>query len=246
MAHDLVIRQPTPAGEVGAHTPEATASTAGNSWGADAIGFDALPAGVEKAAPAGGVLAECLIDMPGAVRLPDGRYEQRRLGFRAYPRRVVVVRARRTLKRRSDGKLAPVAGWQLGTQVRDATAPATLRRGELPVGHLADPASVGTGGQSQPSREHIEGQLTETFLPPQVRASLARAVPEPDVHVGLLALWEVAASSWQQIDLLRLGGSRAVAVRATRPDRADAPWTIAQYDYALEAPASRPQIGGAR
>lgn len=230
-----------PSSAVSTHTtPTATSqSTASVRFDVPILRFGDLPAEARRLAPDAGVLAEVVIAIPG-LGVRNGVTTQKRLAFHAYPSRIVVVTASRQVTKLDDGRYKPAGSWSItDSQVLTTVAGtrAARRTGTIAPGTLTDGYATSAGGPA-PSRERVDGVTTEAYLPAEVRARLAHEIPLPETHLGQLTRWERRSGAvTQEVVVLRKSGADAIVVMASRPDRADAPWAVTQYTYALETGA---------
>ncbi len=228
MSGEVTLRSAgSPIDRVG--TPEAARSTAGVAFNVKALMFSDLPSAAQRDAPAAGVLAECVVKLPGARRDRTGLH-QTLLAFRAYPERIVYVEVERPLTRRDDGRLAPAGAWALANRTVFGGTRAVRTSGVVAPGvalsNLAEP-----GGATVTPRHHVTAD--EAFLPAAVRSGLAAAVPNPIHRLSRLLLMTRNGVDVQELTVLRVGGDRAAVVFATRADEARASWEIQQWVYEL-------------
>lgn len=228
-----------PSSAVSTHAAPAATSqtTVGIKFERTILRFEDLPAEAQRLAPDVSVLAEVVSAIPG-LGVRSGITTQKRIGARSYADRIVIVIVTRRMKRRSDNRYSPAGPWSLASSqiLKTAAGRATRRTGSIAPGTLTDTYATSVGGPA-PSRERVDGQNAEMFLPAEVRARLSHEIPQPETHLGEITQWERSSRISQEIVIFRLQGPTAVVVTATRPDRADAPWAVTQYAYALETGA---------
>lgn len=214
-------------------------STAGISWDAAVLRFADLPPEARRLAPDAGVLAEVVLAISG-LAIKNGVATQKRLAFRSYATKAVVVTAIREMTKRSDGRYAPASPWSITSSQTLATAngaQATRRTGTIQPGRLAT-AQATESSALAPSRDRIGGVEAETYLPAEVRVRLTHEIPQPEIHLGELTQWQGRwAAATQEIVILRQSGAGAVVVKAVRPDKASAPWSVTQWSYTLASNA---------
>ncbi|ACZ22795.1 hypothetical protein Sked_28930 [Sanguibacter keddieii DSM 10542] len=220
-------------------------STADVAWTERALTVDDLPDAFRKVAPDAGVLAEAVVALHGAARKTESTFEQRRDAFRAYEDRIVVARITRPLSA-VQGKsfLSPAGPWSVAaTRLVVATGTRAVRKtGTVSPGRLvAPPTGAGTG--RAPKREHAAAIEAEAYLPMVVRSGLQSAVPKPVGHTGSLLLWTTPAGRRQRVEVMRSDTRTAVVVRAERPDRPDADWSVVQWTYQLRGTAHEIERG---
>jgi hypothetical protein len=229
----------TPSSAVSTHTAPAATSqtTAGIKFDRTILRFDDLPAAAHRLAPDLSVLAEVVTAIPG-LGIRNGVTTQKRIGARAYASKIVIVSVTRRMKKLSENRYSPSGPWALGSSqtLNTAAGRATRRTGNIAPGTLTDSYATSAGGPV-PSRERVDGQNAEMFLPAEVRTRLAHEIPQPETHLGEITQWERSSRISQEIVIFRQQGPAAVVVTATRPDRVDAPWAVTQYTYALETGA---------
>jgi hypothetical protein len=226
-----------PSSAVSAHTaPVATSqSTAGIAFERTILRFDDLPAEAQRLAPDLSVLAEVVTAIPG-LSIRNGVTTQKRIGARSYATKIVIVTVTRKMKKRSDGRYSPSGPWALASSQTLNTVSgvrATRRTGTIVPGTLTDTYATLASGPA-PSRERVDGQNAEMFLPAEVRSRLSYEFPQPEAHLGEITQWERSSRISQEVVIFRQQGPAAVVLTATRPDRAHAPWAVTQYSYVLE------------
>lgn len=220
-------------------------STADVQWTEKALTVDDLPEAFRRVAPDAGVLAESVVALHGAARKTETTFEQRRDAFRAYEDRVLVARITRPLSA-VQGKnfLSPAGPWSVAaTRLVVATGTRAVRKvGIVSPGRLvAPPTGAGTG--RAPRREHAAAIEAEAYLPMVVRSGLNGAVPKAALYTGSLLLWTTPAGRRQRVEILRADARTAVVVRADRPDRPDADWSVTQWQYTLRGTAHEIERG---
>lgn len=230
--------------------------------------WDQLPAPTLRADVGGGVPLAESVDVFTTFSLTlDGHPHQVRSAWRAYTDRIFVARDVRALVDSGDGRKRPVGPWvNHDTRiVKAASEPVkTIGRvgADVGAGTGGAPASGSSPAATLPGDQRTAARAFST-LPGAVRASAARAVPEPTVWLGdLIQRTQGGAPVEHEVSLLRMDEARAVVLVATRtiPEHrraggelfaAAAPgmleelaWDVTQVTYALgEAP---PAIDGAR
>jgi len=242
-----------PRGAAAAPDLGSSASTEHVTWNGKVHAWSDLPASVRDANEGGHVEVEGVHLAPGA-RLIKGVPHQVMYGWRVWSDLVVVVSIVRPLAARPDGRLAPAGPWvELVTDEYRASAPSIHTRSAIATGRPDDAGGLAsTGGAGALPRRQARAAEVFAFLPSPVRGRLVKAVPSPDVWLGELSRWDVTGSRdvEEELVMLRLGATSAVALRAARQGRLDRlasqDWTIDRFTFdlgparpALEAPGPR-------
>lgn len=243
MSRDLALH--TSSSAVATSAPDAgSASTAGLDWSARPLTFDDLPAESIGKATAAGVLAESVTKFSGIRTDRRGVSRLRGMAFRAYPDRLVLLPLSRRMEKRANGSYAPTGKWAVDdvqTLQTAGGARVLCRAGKVKPGRLVSGVDGASGLGTPVSREMETAVNAESFLPAEVRCSLATAVPQPTTHLGGLIRWVWDADAngrvkmEQEVIVLRLNGARAVLVKAVRDDTATASWHVEQRTYDLRS-----------
>lgn len=241
-----------PRGAAAAPDLGSSASTERVTWNGKVHAWSDLPASVRDANEGGHVEVEGVHLAPGA-RLIKGVPHQVMYAWRVWSDLVVVVSVVRPLAARPDSRLAPAGPWvELVTDEYRASAPSIHTRSAIATGRPDDAGGASTGGASALPGRQARAAEVFAFLPSPVRGRLVKAVPSPTVWLGELSRWDVTGSLdvEEELVMLRLGATSAVALRAARqgrPDRlASRDWTIDRFTFdlvpsrpALESPGPR-------
>lgn len=170
-------------------------------------------------------------------RRAGDRIVQRRIGWQATPRDIIITTAERELTREGS-RLRPTGPWLIERrETYTITGPAAERRvGRVPV--AAEAASSPSQAPDPRSTENPfpEGVFAVSVLPRPVRSSLLARVPTPTVFDGSVVQFsdpETGAATREEVNVLRMDARTAVVVQAKR-DPGGAEWQVAQARYALE------------
>ena len=242
-----------PRGVAAAPDLGSSASTEHVTWNGKVHAWSDLPISVRDANEGGHVEVEGVHLAPGA-RLINGVPHQVMYGWRVWSDLVVVVSVVRPLAARTDGRLAPTGPWvELETHEHHANTTAIHTRSAIATGRADDAGGLASdGGAGALPRHQARAAEVFAFLPSPVRGRLVKAVPSPDVWLAELSRWDLSGSRdvEQELVMLRLGSTSAVALRAARQGRpeelAAREWTIDRFTFdlsptrpALEAPGPR-------
>lgn len=168
-------------------------STANAEFSGTVLGWDTLAPASRRIDPGlGTLLTEGLEQYTSKAIRVDGQLHQTRFGWRVYSDRLHIVQEVRPLERTGDGRLAPAGPWRtLETLTRHVVGAPTRTRGTVPA-HVGNGPAVG-GSPSMPAPSvpgddvplaQRSGAHAATLLPPPVRATAARAVPNPTFWLG--------------------------------------------------------------
>lgn len=210
-----------------------------------------FPAGRSLIAPSAGTAARLVADVPpspsrcvasGArqqphpVRVSDGQVVQRRVGWSASAREIVVLVAERPL-RAVDGdarRYRPAESWHLQRRTTyEAARDATRRVGVVPFDRLPAVATEATGpGQDGAADDH--GLAALGYLPAIVRAGVRARVPAPVFSDGSVLQFSGpdGTAVRQEVDVVRLDAVRAVVVHAERHP-SEVSWHVTQAAFDL-------------
>lgn len=183
-------------------------------------------------------------------RKSGGRVVQRRVGWQATPSLIVITTAERELQQVEPGKFKPQGEWQIEHRLtfQHTSGAADKRVGMVALDEAESPATAAASSSSapptvsgQPDSEQAsfpEGVFAMSFLPRQVRSSLRGHVPSPEVFDGTVLQFADAttgAVDRQEVNVIRMDGSRAVVVQAKRKP-GDGHWEVSQATYTLSEP----------
>lgn len=177
-------------------------------------------------------------------RKAAGRIVQRRIGWAATPKAIIVVIAERELQKRADGKFSPSGAWLIENRTtHPGRALAEGRTGSVLIdGSPSSGAATGGSGQSADPEAAVAQAFPEAAtalgaLPTAVRRPFIGAVPSPTRFEGSLMLRTDASTKEATfvVDVLRMDDGHAVAVHAERPERGET-WKVTQATYDLVAP----------
>jgi hypothetical protein len=195
------------------------------------------------------LIASCLEELH-KPRRNRGRVVQRRVGWLAYPDRVVVTTVERELRQTQERRYAPAGPWLIEQRLtyRHAGGRGSRRRGQVradseqqsgPQGPAGAAGGEHVGGDPEKKLEAVfpTGTYVFRFLPRPVRESMVARVPQPTFYLGYIIQRqdEHGDPSRYAVDLLRMSAERAVVVHAELPVGAPE-WQVTQVDYNLTEP----------
>lgn len=199
---------------------------------------DAETRKIEKAVIASGMRQ---LDKP---RKSVGRVVQRRIGWQATPKLIVITTAERELSKTDSGKYTPTGAWLIEDRrtYKEASGQAAKRTGNV----AEDYQARSTGGSTQKEPVGTEDSVAENFpeganalgmLPAVVRSSAIGRVPTPTQFDGVILQYTNSdgAPASLEVNVLRMDAQRAVVIQASR-DLNSEKWRVSQASYQLEDP----------
>lgn len=179
-------------------------------------------------------------------RRSDETYFRRAIAWTATRRRILIHRMEQPLAPQADGRFRATGPWvKAGSVLREAAAPAAVRRGDVPyapkTGAGAEADDDGPDHQDRFSKAHSDLAV----LPRPVRASVLNRAANPD-HFYTLLLEHVRNGAVQShsLNLLRVNSQEGIVVVASRQAGAST-WQVEQYTYDFTpAGTGSPALGG--
>jgi hypothetical protein len=234
----------------------ATAEEIDPSWFTKPVlKFDLMPPEARAADRHGGTpLADVVQVARSYAKTIDGVPHQLQTGFRVYPARVVVARAVRPLRAAPAGALTPAGPWRhLDVVVYSAVSTVERTTGELDPGIGITPESDDEDGSADPQHRHAAEQWLR--LPPALRGTLKRDVPDPHTWLSNMSQWTYGGVPLSQdavvvrIDdaaltyaLLERRVSFDLRPKAAASALTHAPWRVTQVTFAHDG-GGRTTIG---
>ncbi|MDM7855823.1 hypothetical protein [Cellulomonas alba] len=207
--------------------------------------FDLMPPEARAADRNGGTpLADVVQVARSYAKTIDGVPHQLQTGFRVYPSQVVVAHAVRPLRPAPAGALTPAGPWRhLDVVVYSAISTVGRTTGQLDPGIGVTPESDDEDEPVDPQHRHAAEQWPR--LPPALRATLRRDVPDPRTWLSSMAQWTYGGVPQRQdavvvrIDdstltyaLLERRVSWGLRVTAGASALTHAPWRVTQVTFA--------------
>lgn len=207
--------------------------------------FDLMPPEARAADRHGGTpLADVVQIARSYAKTIDGVPHQLETGFRVYPARLVVARAVRPLRPAHGGALAPAGPWRhLDVVVYQAIGTVDRTTGTLDPGIGVMLESDDQDEPADPQHRHAAEQWLR--LPPALRATLKRDVPDPHTWLS-----NMVQSSYgdvpqrQEAVVVRIDGSKltyalldrrvslGLRTKAAASALTYAPWSVTQVTFA--------------
>ncbi|MDF8265168.1 hypothetical protein [Luteipulveratus flavus] len=182
-------------------------------------------------------------------------YFRRRVGFRASEDQILVAVQEQPLAPRANGTMGVTGPYGPATTTTYRPhGPVGRRLGKVAIDlHVRAEASAGaaatTGATEKPSRAHERALSQLAFLPEPVRRSVMGRAPAPEHFIAeAVRLNRGSITPTHRVSALRLDGREAIVVVGSLLHGATH-WQVEQRTYAfaeqpaLDAPASRPQLG---
>lgn len=172
------------------------------------------------------------------------RVVQRRIGWQATPKLIVITTAERELTKNANGKYAPAGDWLIEDRrtYEHATDKAAKRTGTVAV----DTTSENSPTKHQTESSGVETSVAESFpeganalgmLPAAVRASAIGRVPAPTQFDGVILqqVGDDGSPTSLEVNVLRMDTDRGVVIQASR-GVSDDEWNVSQASYQLKEP----------
>jgi hypothetical protein len=204
--------------------------------------FDLMPPEARAADRHGGTpLADVVQIARSYAKTIDGVPHQLETGFRVYPARLVVARAVRPLRPAQAGALAPAGPWRhLDVVVYQALSTVDRTSGELDPGIGVMPENDDEGEPADAQHRHAAEQWLR--LPPALRATLKRDVPDPHTWLSNMTQWSFGdVPQRQETVVVRIDDSTvtyallerrvSLGLRAAY-SLTHAPWSVTQVTFA--------------